>query len=224
MLSFLAIGAATMLRLFYVATDEPRALDVRRVPAAGPQPTSFVPTGWLLEHQLTADLNADQRPDKVLLLIEKKIAGQEDSGDERALIVILAQADGTWQRAGASNKAVYCKSCFGMLGGPEGGTPELSVKKGVVVVYQEGGSREAWNSTTRFRYEPSSNRMRLIGVDEGAIDRATLAVTTTSTNLLTGIQEISVSKGESQPFKTTRHSLKMPRRYLEDYNPAEVWK
>ncbi|HEX8351191.1 MAG TPA: hypothetical protein VF598_14605 [Hymenobacter sp.] len=223
MLVLPVVIATTLLRIGQVA-DEPRALDIRRVPATGPQPTSFVPTGWQLEHQLTADFNADQRPDKALLLLEKKIVGQENSGDERALVVILAQADGTWQRAGASNKAVYCKSCFGMLGGDEGGTPDLSIKKGVLIIYQEGGSREAWNSTTRFRYEPSTKRMRLIGADEVVVDRAEGNMMTTSTNLLTGVQEISKGKVDQDQLKKTQRSLKLPKRYLEEYKPDEVWK
>ncbi|GGF19219.1 hypothetical protein [Hymenobacter cavernae] len=223
MLSFPIVAAASLLSILQ-GPDAPRALNLQRIPLAGPQPTSFVPSGWLVERQLTADLNADTRPDKVLLLNEKKIAGQEDSGDERALVVLLAQPDGTWKRVGATNKAVYCKSCFGMLGGDEGGTPDVSVKKGVVIIYQEGGSRESWNSTTRFRYEPSTNRMRLIGLDEVVVDRAEGDISTTSTNLLTAIQEVSKGRIDQDQVKKTRRTLKLPKRYLEEFNPEEVWK
>jgi len=223
MLSFPLVAAVSLLSILQ-DPDAPRALNLQRIPAAGPQPTSFVPSGWLVEKQLTADLTADQHPDKVLMLNEKKITGQEDSGDERALVVILAQADGTWKRVGTSNKVVYCKSCFGALGGPEGGFPDVSVKKGVVIVYQEGGSREAWHTTTRFRYEPSTNRMRLIGVDEVVVDRANGDLNTTSTNLLTGIQEVSKGRIDQDQSKKTRRSLKVPKRYLEEFNPDEVWK
>ncbi|WP_324671678.1 hypothetical protein [Hymenobacter sp. GOD-10R] len=223
MLSFPILAAVILLHAAQ-DPDAPRALNLKRVPAAGPQPSSFVPSGWQIEKQLTVDLNADQRPDRVLQLLEKKIAGQENSGDERALVTILAQPDGTWKRVGASNKVVYCKSCFGALSGPEGGIPDVSVKKGVVIVYQTGGSREAWNSTTRFRYEPSSNRMRLIGTDEVVVDRATGDIETTSTNLLTGIQEVSKGRIDQDKSKKTRRSLKPPKRYLDDFNPEEVWK
>ncbi|OUJ72498.1 hypothetical protein BXP70_18230 [Hymenobacter crusticola] len=204
--------------------DAPRALNLQRIPITGPLPTSFVPSGWLVEKQLTADLNADQRPDRVLMLNEKKVAQQENSGDERALVVLLAQPDGTWKRVGASNKVVYCKSCYGALSGPAGGFPDVNVKKGVVVIYQEGGSRQAWNTTTRFRYEPSTNRMRLIGVDEVVVDRANGDISTTSTNLLTGTQEVSEGRIDQDQVKKTRHSVKASKRYLEGFNPDEVWK
>jgi len=223
MLSFPLIAAVSLLSTWQ-DPDAPRALDLKRIPATGPQPTSFVPSGWLVEKQLTADLNADQRPDKVLMLNEKKIAGQEGSGDERALIVVLAQPDGTWKHVGASNKVLHCKSCFGALSGPEGGFPELSVTKGVVVIYQEGGSRQAWHITTRFRYEPSTNRVRLIGVDEVVVDRANGDISTTSTNLLTSVQETSEGKIDQDQVKKTRRSLKLSKRYLEEYSEDGVWK
>ncbi|UYZ60981.1 hypothetical protein [Hymenobacter latericus] len=198
---------------------EPRVLDARRLPLAAAQPAAFVPKGWQLEQQLSGDLNADQRPDKVLMLIEQQSPDPDDDTRYRALVVLLTQPNGSLQRVGVGGKLLYCTSCFGALGG-EGTRPELRIARGVLLVSHYAGSRWAYQVLQRFRYEGATGRMRLIGEDYTSTDRASGASKSLSTNMLNGQQVIEAQPAEGQP-KTApqRRTVRVPKLYLEDVDP-----
>ncbi len=62
----------------------------------------------------------------------------------------------------------------------------ISIKKGVIVVDQMGGSREFSNETWRFRYDPKTQRFVLIGRDLETGDGMRGTGTIESCNFLTG--------------------------------------
>ncbi|KAA9332465.1 hypothetical protein F0P96_13420 [Hymenobacter busanensis] len=136
----------------------PPLLDPKRVPLTAKKPADFVPAGWQLEQQLSGNLNADARPDRVLMLVEKATINDNSVDRNRALLVLLAQPDGSLKRVGVGPKALYCTGCFGALAGPEGGTPELSFDRGSLLVEHMAGSRFMTVQTQRFRYETASGR------------------------------------------------------------------
>jgi hypothetical protein len=208
--------------------NDRRLLDARLLPATATTPAPFVPKGWKIEQQLSADLNADQRPDQVLMLIEQQAPASDDDTRYRALVVLLTQPDGRLRPAGVGSKLLYCTTCFGALGNPELSKPELRIAKGVLLVEHLSGSR--WSNTVlqRFRYEPTTGRMRLIGEDFTAQDRATGNSETRSTNLLTGQQVVERFSGEKRRGTTQRRTVPAPKLYLEDVDPeadqASAWR
>ncbi|KUG09706.1 hypothetical protein [Solirubrum puertoriconensis] len=198
---------------------EHRVLDANRLPATAAQVAAFVPKGWKLERQLSGDLNTDKRPDKVLMLIEQQSPDPQDDTRYRALMVLLTQPDGNLRRVGVGSKLLYCTSCFGALGG-EGIQPELSIERGVLLVSHYAGSRWAYNVLQRFRFEPNSSRVRLIGEDYTSVDRANGSSKSLSTNMLTGQQVLQVQPAEGQPQPAPqRRTVRVPKLYLEDVDP-----
>jgi hypothetical protein len=91
--------------------DEPAKIDKSQIPATGSDPRDFIPAGWKLEKQLTADLDGDGVSDYVLKLIENKPSKTaEDAVNDRAraLVVLLADAGGKLtRRSGRQVAAVY---------------------------------------------------------------------------------------------------------------------
>lgn len=146
-------------------------------PASGATAADFAPKGWVVESSLAGDLNGDQTPDLVVVLI------QEGDGDRsRALLWLHGTAKG-FTLVDSNIGLVACFSCLGMKGGDA--KPELEIKKKVLVVTQWGGSRESYGATHRFRLEKGV--VRLIGVDHSDMDTMTGEQNTRSENLLTGV-------------------------------------
>ena len=141
----------------------------------------FVPAGWTVEEELQGDLDGDGIPDAVLMLMEEGHAGPTDEAG-RILVVLAGRGGGSFEQVGINRKLLLCVQCFGAMGGK----PRLSIQRTVLVVEQERGSRETASGLWRFRLEPGSGRMRLIGLDVRKADRTTGESTLESSNHLTG--------------------------------------
>ncbi len=141
----------------------------------------FVPAGWTVEKEIPGDLSGDGVPDAVLMLVED---GHRNPTDEagRTLVVLAGRRDGSFEQIGMSKKLLLCLQCFGAM---DGG-PALSIQRGVLIVDQLTGSRETASGVWRFRFDPGSKRMRMIGLDVRKTDRATGVSTFDSTNYLNG--------------------------------------
>ena len=181
------------LFFFFLPQETRHLLDAKLVPMSGTTTKAFIPKGWKAQDEPTGDLNGDGLPDAVLQLIEDKPA--RDAKDEfqerqRALLILFKTADGKYARAAVASKLLMCASCGGMLGGSAGDAPgaEVKIEKGVLIVVQLYGSREATDLLQRFRYDAASQKFLLIGQDITNIDRLTGASETVSTNFLTGKQ------------------------------------
>lgn len=175
------------------AQETRHALDAKLVPMSGATTQAFIPKGWKAQDEVTGDLNGDGLPDAVLQLIEDKPA--RDAKDEyqerqRAMLILFKTADGKYTRAAVANKLLMCASCGGMLGGAGGDAPgaDVKIEKGVLIVSQLSGSREATDLLQRFRYDPAAQKFWLIGQDITNVDRLTGASEQVSTNFLTGKQ------------------------------------
>jgi hypothetical protein len=152
--------------------------------ASEPQPDAkrkFVPAGWTVEQEVQGDLNEDAIPDAVLMLVQEGHASPTDEAG-RTLVVLAGRADGSFEQIGANEKMLLCVQCFGAMGGK----PQLSIQRKVLIVEQVRGSRETTSGLWRFRLDPGSKRMRLIGLDVKKTDRATGVSTSESTNYLNG--------------------------------------
>ena len=199
------------------AQEEAGVLDKSRVPAEATSTRQFAPSGWKIEAQVAGDLNGDSLPDFALKLVEDKVE-KNSEGDPtergRALVIVLASADGKLKRAGVAEALLQCTRCGGAFYGVVESPAEVSIEKGVVVVEQEHGSRELSNLTFRFRYDPATQRFVLIGFDYNTADRLTASVSTESTNYLTGVRVTARGKGN----RDTKTKTTIPKKkiFLDD--------
>ena len=189
LLAFAILGLSS----WCVAQDDRTTIKKSLIPATGTDTRNFIPQGWKLEEQKSADLDGDGNADYVLKLIEDKPAKtSEDVVNDRAraLIVLLADAKGNLTRAAVADKLLQCTGCGGAFYGVTEAPAGVDVdNNGVIVVSQDHGSREMSNTTYRFRYDPAVKRFVLIGFDYAENDRLTAKVTSESTNYLTGVRK-----------------------------------
>ena len=155
--------------------------------AAGPAKIdAFVPKGWHILDQVNGDLNKDGLPDAVVVVeqnstrtaTEKEMSGPE--GLPRVLFVLFQTSDKKYQKAAQSNTICLMSDQGGVMGDPYQ-APEIA--KGVLVVRMQGGSREMWHLTYRFRFQ--NGDFFLIGATNDAVDRGTGKSQTYDLNLST---------------------------------------
>lgn len=225
--AFLVFAAAALLVAASsgpaAAQDVRRFLDARLVPAEGRALADFAPSGWKIEERAEGDLNRDGLTDAALRLIEDLPVERDGVWVERfrALVVLFAKPGGGYGRAAVATKLVYCSTCAGMLGDPEGGNISLEIKNGVLNVMQLSGSREATDLTQRFRFEPSSRRFALVGQDVDTYDRLNGERASESINYLTGVKVTKKTKilREGQRPRTVsnrRTRVRVARRFIEE--------
>jgi hypothetical protein len=196
------------------AQTEASRIDKSKVAATGAKASDFVPAGWKIESEAKGDVNGDARADDVLTVQEEKAAEGKQRG--RALIVLMAQADGRWKSAAVADRLLQCADCGG-------GMAELEVKveKGVIHVFQAQGNNGSnmSNETYLFRFEPATSRFQLIGADyvgSGGPDN----IVKESTNYLTGERKTTRSKGKRDV--TTPSKVDKAKIYLEDVDNEKM--
>lgn len=178
-IAMLGCGLAISLSAKAAGAEISRArAAIAALPKRAGAAAAFVPPGWSVEVQVESDLDADQKPDTVLVALED---GPEYDR-ERAILVLLRRDDG-YVLGGSNVGLVACWMCSGVKGGD--GTPLLDVKKGVLLVDQISGSREFTTRLNRFRWSPARRVFELIGEDIRSADAVTGASTDTSCNFLT---------------------------------------
>lgn len=170
----------------------------------------FVPKGWKVADQVSGDLNGDGVPDIVATLVEEKPTddqSNDDYGLKQAFIVLLGAENGKFTLKGGNDKLLQCKGCGGVKE-----IDDISIRKGVIIVFQMSGSREYSSSTWRFRYDPKARRFVLIGLDTEEGDNATGEKTVESSNYLTGVK--TIQKGNKTA--TTKGAITREAIFLED--------
>jgi hypothetical protein len=120
--------------------------------------------GFVESGDATGDLNGDGIPDVAVLLADK--AMKEDAADKPlALRVYFADKSGKLTLATEAPKAA-CLGCGGVKGGDAPYT--LEIKKGVLSLTYDGGSRETESYTTKWRYQHGD--FELVGIHEVQMD------------------------------------------------------
>lgn len=183
------------------SAQEVRRIDLRQFPSQGATVQAFVPKGWRVEAKVEGDLNNDRRSDTVLKLIEAALPGTDPDafGDRaRALLVLQKQSNGRWQRIGIAPRLLLCSNCAGVLGSPDGANIQVKIEKGVILVRQLRGSREAVETLHRFWLDKPSNRIVLIGQDVRQYDRVNGDTSLESSNFLTGQKITEQYRANSQ--------------------------
>lgn len=204
------LGVAVLILYLTAApcsAQEAAKLDRSLVPDQASNPSGFVPRGWKIEQQLSADLDGDSTPDFVLKLVEDKPEkNAEGNATERgrALVVALQKGEGKLMRAAVATDLLQCTLCGGAFYGVSEAPANISIEKNVIVVDQDHGSRDLTNTYYRFRYDPTSQKFVLIGFDYADADRLTANVVSESTNYLTGIRKTTRGKGGKDVSTSTR--------------------
>jgi hypothetical protein len=216
------------LTTFGLPLDTKPAFNAALLPAKAARTAAFIPTGWLLERQISGDLDGDQRPDPVLMLIERPSPTAPEAQRERALVVLLADNTGQLRRVAASGTVLYCTGCHGSASDASG-TPQLTIKNGTLAIRHVAGTTETLELTQRFRYEPAAGRMRLIGEDQTRNERGTVKTTLKRTDYLTGQQQTeriypdpNDKSGTRQLTSRTETKVPTTPRYLEDVRASEA--
>ncbi|UYZ60982.1 hypothetical protein [Hymenobacter latericus] len=222
-LSTLTLAAALLGPLQTKPAQAAIAFDAASLPTKAARTAAFVPTGWLLERQISGDLNGDKRADPVLVLVERPSPTAPEARRERAVVVLLADAAGQLQRVAASGQLLYG------IGGPDllissDKMPDVKVEKGALVVRHISGTEQNLELTHRFSYDTGTNKMRLVGEEQIRSNRQTLDTTIKSTDYLTGKQRSErVYRDPADPAGqrqlTSRKDVTLPKtakRYLED--------
>ncbi|MEW6736607.1 MAG: hypothetical protein AB1489_35280 [Acidobacteriota bacterium] len=228
---FFFIFSFTQYRLIADAQDDRRTINVSQIPQEGSAVKDFVPRGWIIEEQLAKDdLNGDTLPDVVLKLIEKPGAKkQEDTAEDRyrALVILLKTADGKLRRAGVATHLLQCTTCGGAFYGVVEAPANISVKKGVIIVKQDHGSRNVTETTYRFRYDQSLGKFVLIGLDIVDNDRATGEVVDESINYLTGVKITKISRYNEKtekyvPVSSKNTRVEITKKVLDDIDYEKI--
>lgn len=211
--SVFACTVIVFMAAMSAAAQDAGVIDVSKVPATAEKLSGFVPAGWKLEEQIDGDLNGDGVADHALKLIEDKPAtNKDDTMNERgrALILVFEDKDGKYSNAAVADKLLQCASCGGAFYGVSPAPANVSIKKGVLIVEQDHGSRDVTDVTFRFRFDEQPNMFILIGFDYSSRDRAAGGGASESTNYLTGKRITTKSKGKRD---TTTTSVVTKMRY-----------
>lgn len=222
-----AVGLALLLSTLAAADDpdEPAPITPSTLPTTASAPNDFVPPGWVIEEQITGDLNGDGRPDAALKMVMAPGPGSANVPVERhrALLVLVRKANGQWQRAAVATKLLQCTACGGALYGSQEAPAKVAIRKGVLIVEQEHGSRNVLSQTFCFRHEPTLDRFLLIGVNLAERDRVTGAVVEESSNFLTGRRVVTKARFNERTQRnvaiaSTRSRIAVQRTPIEDVN------
>jgi hypothetical protein len=186
------------------------------VPVRGARAADFVPRGWKEAMRAAGDLDRDGRADTVLHLVAADTPDDPlytSAPEGHALVVLLAQADGSLRRAGVAPELLE-------TGAPQYGL-ELEVRNGVLVAEQSYGMTWVVNLTHRFRHDPASGRFLLIGRDQYTytrpIDRDDTVLV--SENYLTGVRLTTtghVRNGVVARESTRREPIPRRQAFMED--------
>lgn len=165
-------------------------IDRSKIPLEGNTASDFVTAGWVVEEKILGDLNGDASPDLALKLvqIDKQANNDSDFEQRRALVILFKNKNNKLQRLAVANRLLQCTSCGGAFYGFSTAPANVKIDKGILTVNQDRGSRVVTETTFRFRYDPKSQKIVLIGLDVITLDRATEETTESSTNFLTRVK------------------------------------
>ncbi len=192
--------------------QDAKPLSVKQVPLRADAPILFAPRGWKIEKRIGGDLNRDKIADAALVLVENKPA-KDSEGDaterKRALVVLLREGKG-FRRAGFNNSLLLGTRDGGAFFGVMETPVDVSIKRGVLVISMESGSRDVLETTHKFRLDRRTQRFYLIGFNSSTRDRAAGGGTTLSENYLTGVKKSEIYYGDDEGrTKTSRISRKL---------------
>ena len=120
-----------------------------------------IPKGYEILDSVRGDLDKDSIEELVIVYNTKEEADAKSDhlGFRRELVVYKMQKT-TWMKWKSSSNVLRYSDEGGMKGDPMG---SIEVKKGVLSISHQGGSRWKWNHTDKYRFR--NGEFELIGVD-----------------------------------------------------------
>jgi len=198
------------------------AADLPMLPDTATTPAGFVPAGWQIAQQVSADLDRDGRADAVLLLQPDAPMPAPGTGTSPArVLAVLLQRRAGWSLA-AQNSRLVPQVDLASQEDPLANGELAATRNGFSLslgLASTAGSYLSALQTYRFRLE--RHCVRLIGHDTLQTHRATQATQDTSINFLTGA--VVVRSGNAQTDATTQRRSRLaanPRRCLPDLDSA----
>ena len=174
--------AILSVSLFSGASDvwaqerEPCIVETNIHSRQGKDVTAFLAEGWTIDQQVAGDLFGSSKKDVALI-----VKWQKEERSHGALLLIKRLEDGSYYLHSFSCDVIA-------LGGMMLYGSKLDIKKNVLSVTSEYGSRTYYTTTLRFRYDPTEDKFLLIGKDENTHDRVgSEGDTNVSVNYLTGV-------------------------------------
>lgn len=207
----------------FASAQEAKPLSVSLVPLRADAPQLFAPRGWMIEKRVNGNLNRDKLADAALVLVENKTADDDEDGAPtrlRALVVLLREGKG-WRRAGFNNSILLGTHDGGAFYGALETPVDVQIKRGVLLINLESGSRDILDTTHKFRFDAKRKVFLFIGFDSIDHDRLSSDVTTISVNYLTGRKKSSVFTGDDDKAKTKIARVSKQLRTLESVKGDE---
>ncbi|HEX8551090.1 MAG TPA: hypothetical protein VF681_05985 [Abditibacteriaceae bacterium] len=212
--AIVALGATGAFSSNAMAQDA-KPLSVSTVPSRADAPVLFAPSGWRIEQQINGHLNRDKVWDAALVLVENPKA-DEEAPRQRALVVVLREGKGL-RRVGFNNSLLLGTRDGGAFYGASQTPVNIAIRKGVLHVNQENGSREVLDTTHKFRFDGQS-RMMLIGADSIQRDRGNGSARIVSINYSTGVRH------DTKLAMNSETTMRMTSRVSRKLRPLEAVK
>lgn len=119
------------------------------------------PPDYILLFAASGDLNKDSVADCLVVLkhiMEDSVDLNDDVQFARKLLIFIGRGNNNFELAAASDSAMYCKTCGGMMGDPFMG---FTIKNGYFSIENYGGSGWRWSRTITFKYVPEKKNWYL---------------------------------------------------------------
>ena len=152
---------ATAITLLFILTSSAAAQnDEIAVPN---EVKLFVEKGKIAIALERGDLNADGRPDILLVTSEFVAEGAEweEGAGARSVMILIREPNGALKLAARNDEIVYCRNCGGVFGDPFAG---VDVKGTRFTVNNYGGSNDRWSYSYTFNYSRRDKTWQLVRV------------------------------------------------------------
>lgn len=128
----------------------------------------FVPADRAVHAVHAGNLDGDGDGDRLVVL---ESTGPDAAMEPRGVLLLTHDEAGGWRAAARNDRAIPCANC----GGAMGGDPLVAVEAGAggFALRFEGGSRELWSATYRFRHDAAASAWVLAAVERTVLDRLT---------------------------------------------------
>lgn len=123
--------------------------------------SKFVPEGYSALDTTIGDLNLDEFPDLILVLMkngEDSTSDVVDHPEKRPLLILTGQPDASYKIEARNDNTVLCIDCGGMMGDPFMG---ITIRKGFFSVEHYGGSAWRWTRIITYKYSKADNNWYL---------------------------------------------------------------
>ena len=118
--------------------------------------------------EATGDLNLDKYEDKIMALFRVGEEGDEMSQEDRVILLLLGQPDGTFALGARNDKLLWHTNSGGAMGRP---LWKIGIENGSFSIQQQRGSRELYTQTETFKYSSKDKDWFLDKIVESDVDR-----------------------------------------------------